>query len=70
MDDFKDHVETRTDGPAKRLDCIYELEVGAEYEFACWLKLSVSYLYRTKNSNVTTLDYVDNRAILRFAIRF
>jgi Putative beta-barrel porin 2 len=67
---FTDHVETRTDGPAKRVDQLYEVGVGAEYALTRWLTMSFSYLYRTKNSNVTTLDFVDNRAIMRIAISF
>jgi len=70
LDAFTDHVETRTDGPAKRVDHLYEVGVGAEYALTRWLTMSFSYLYRTKNSNVTTLDFVDNRAIMRIAIRF
>jgi Putative beta-barrel porin 2 len=70
LDAFTDHRETRTDGPVKRVDRLYEIGLGIEYAFARWLTTSFSYLYRTKNSNVTTLDYVDNRAMLRIAIRF
>jgi opacity protein-like surface antigen len=70
LDAFTDHVETRTDGPAKRVDHLYEVGVGAEYALTRWLTMGFSYLYRTKNSNVTTLDFVDNRAMMRIAIRF
>jgi len=43
---------------------------GADYRFARWLTTGLSYLYRTKNSNVKALDYVDNQVILRITLGF
>jgi len=68
LDEFKDPVSPGES--TRRLDRLYGLGGGADYRFARWLTTGLSYLYRTKNSNVKALDYVDNQVILRITLGF
>jgi opacity protein-like surface antigen len=68
LDEFEERV---TPGdPATRQDRLYGVGGGVNYQFAHWLTTGLSYQYRTKNSNVQILDYVDHVAILRFTFAF
>jgi hypothetical protein len=68
LDEFKNRV---TPGePERRLDRLYGVGVGGQYQFARRLKAGLSYAYRTKNSTLSSLDYVDNQVILRFTSQF
>ena len=68
LDEFRERV---TPGdPTHRIDRLYGLGAGVNYQFAHWLTTGLSYQYRTKNSNVEDLDYVDHVAILRFTFQF
>jgi len=68
LDEFKERV---TPGePTTREDRLYGVGGGVNYRFAQWLTTGLSYQYRTKNSNVQILNYVDNVVILRFNAQF
>lgn len=68
LDEFQERV---TPGePTTRNDRLYGVGGGVHYRFAQWLTSGLSYQYRTKNSNVEILDYVDHVGILRFTLQF
>jgi hypothetical protein len=74
LDEYKERGVPRivavAGDPERRFDRFYELGTGADYAFARWLTAGLSYLYRTKSSNVSRLEYVDNRVVLRLMARF
>jgi hypothetical protein len=68
LDEFQERV---TPGdPTTRQDHLYGLGAGVNYRFAQWLTTGLSYQYRTKDSNVEILDYVDHVGILRLTLQF
>jgi hypothetical protein len=68
LDEFEERVIPGD--PATRQDRLYGVGGGVNYQFAHWLTTGLSYQYRTKNSNVQILDYVDHVAILWFTFAF
>jgi len=68
LDEFKERVSPGE--PERRFDRLYGFGGGVEYRFARWLRTGLSYLYRTKDSTIQALDYVDNQAILRITLGF
>jgi Putative beta-barrel porin 2 len=68
LDEFSDR--TSPGEPQRRLDRLYGVGAGGQYQFARWLRAGLSYAYRTKDSTLSSLDYVDNQVILRFISQF
>lgn len=66
-----DGISTDVDGTRKqRHEEIYYATVGVDYAMQRWLKWSLGYTYRKRDSNFIRYDYSENRVFLSATVSF